>query len=44
MIGRELEQSLLAENRRPILIATAASREHGPTIVVADLSELLESP
>jgi hypothetical protein len=44
MIGRELEQSLLAQNRRPMPIATAAFREHGPTIVIADLSELLESP
>jgi hypothetical protein len=44
MIGRELEQSLLAQSPRPMPITTAESREHGPTIVVADLSELLESP
>ncbi len=44
MIGRELEQSLLAQNRRLMPIATAEFREHGPTIVIADLSELLESP
>ena len=44
MIGRELEQSPVAKSRRLMPVATAEFREHGPTIVVADLSELLESP
>jgi hypothetical protein len=44
MIGRELGQSLVAKSRRLMPVATAEFREHGPAIVVADLSRLLESP